>query len=80
MVKSKYRSIDEIREAFEQFNIHEESDVQVMKRLVSVLQNKTAHNNLKLLALKDLEYYVHQVITSLYVDRFNYFNITTKIL
>ena len=53
--------MEEIKEAFEQFNLHEESDVEVMKRLVSVLRNTTASVNEKHFALQDLEYYVHQV-------------------
>ena len=54
----------ELREAFEEFNLHEETDVEVMKRLVSVLRNNTASVNQKLIALQDLEYYVHQVSES----------------
>ena len=53
--------MDEIKEAFEQFNLNQETDVEVMKRLVSVLRNYTASENQKYLALQDLEYYVHQV-------------------
>ena len=60
-IKSKFRSINEIREAFEQFNLHQESDVEVMKRLVSIINNNTIANDDKHLALQDLEYYVHQV-------------------
>ena len=55
--------MDEIREAFEQFDLHEESDVDVMKRMVSLLQNETISEKEKHLALQDLEYYVHQVST-----------------
>lgn len=66
MVKSKYRSINEIREAFKEFDVHEETDVQVMKRLVSIIENKNSNRNASLLALQDLEYYVHQVICLLH--------------
>lgn len=53
--------MDEIKAAFEELNLRQESDFEVMQKLLTRYRNKTSSFNSKLVALEDLEYYVHQV-------------------
>nr|CAB3266074.1 nucleotide exchange factor SIL1-like [Phallusia mammillata] len=68
-IKSKFRSMDEIRKDFDALNLHQETDVEVMQRLIATLRLKTSDVKEKLAALQDLEYYVHQIDNA--VDLFN---------
>jgi len=52
--------MEEIRKSFEALDLQQETDVEVMQRLTETLRRDT-DPDVKLMALKDLEYYVHQV-------------------
>ncbi|XP_078485518.1 nucleotide exchange factor SIL1-like isoform X1 [Ciona intestinalis] len=59
-VKTKFKSMDEIKEVLGQYEMRQESDVDVMKRLLGVLRTSEEESAI-ILALQDLEYYVHQI-------------------
>lgn len=51
----------EIKAAFEELQLQQESDYQVMRRLLERYRNGDAALDEKISILKDLEIYVHQV-------------------
>ncbi|XP_076814739.1 nucleotide exchange factor SIL1-like [Clavelina lepadiformis] len=59
--KKSFRSLDELKEAFDQLDLQQETDVEVMKRLVATLTDAKSSIEAKYVALQDLEYYVHQI-------------------
>lgn len=60
-IKQKYRSMEEIKSAFEELNLNKESDFEAMTRLLASFRDNDSSQEQKLLVLQDLEYYVHQV-------------------
>uniref|UniRef100_H2YXH2 Nucleotide exchange factor SIL1 n=1 Tax=Ciona savignyi TaxID=51511 RepID=H2YXH2_CIOSA len=68
-VKGKFKSMDEIRSALGDLEVKQESDVQVMLRLLGVIRGYEgspevvgSQGHLELVtALQDIEYYIHQI-------------------
>ncbi|XP_028908784.1 nucleotide exchange factor SIL1 [Ornithorhynchus anatinus] len=60
-VRRRFRPIEELKREFEALNLHLETDLQIMVRLIDKFNSSGATLGDKVAALKDLEYYVHQV-------------------
>nr|XP_039264110.1 nucleotide exchange factor SIL1-like [Styela clava] len=60
-IKEKFRSMDEIITAFDELKLGKETDFQVMTMLLNKFKDVNTANDVKVLALQDLEYYVHQI-------------------
>lgn len=53
--------MDEIKAAFDELHLQEETDFEVMQRLLKKYHHTETFLEEKILILKDLEIYVHQV-------------------
>jgi len=59
--KKKFRSMEEIREELGEYQMVEEADFTVMKRLLVAAADTDGQQSVRLHALQELEYYLHQV-------------------
>ncbi len=64
-IKKKFRSMEEIRADLEELEVKQESDFSVMSRVLSVAVDHMKLTSERLNALADLEFYLHQVCSSL---------------
>ncbi|KAM6988726.1 nucleotide exchange factor SIL1-like [Passerculus sandwichensis] len=60
-VRKKFRPIEQLKEEFEKLNQKIETDYEIMVKLISKFNSSASMLDEKVLALYDLEYYVHQV-------------------
>ena len=59
--KKKFRSMEKIREEFEEMELSMKTDVEILRELLAQYQEGDISVEQRVLVLKDLEYYVHQV-------------------
>ncbi|XP_027712299.1 nucleotide exchange factor SIL1 [Vombatus ursinus] len=60
-VRRRFRPIEDLKKDFEALNVVIESDLQIMVRLISQFNSSSTTLEEKIMALYDLEYYVHQM-------------------
>lgn len=63
-LKAKFRPIDELKRDLADLEMLVETDVQIMRRLITQFNSSNATVEVKVKALLDLEYLVHQVSPS----------------
>ncbi|NXS97140.1 SIL1 factor, partial [Jacana jacana] len=60
-VRKKFRPIEQLKKEFEKLNVKMETDYEIMVKLISKFNSSASTLDEKVVALYDLEYYVHQV-------------------
>ncbi|KAM9064742.1 nucleotide exchange factor SIL1 isoform 3-T4 [Sarcophilus harrisii] len=60
-VRQRFRPIEDLKKDFEALNVVIESDLQIMVRLINQFNSSSTTLEEKIMALYDLEYYVHQM-------------------
>ncbi|XP_068960415.1 nucleotide exchange factor SIL1 isoform X1 [Petaurus breviceps papuanus] len=60
-VRRRFRPIEDLKKDFEALNVVIESDLQIMVRLINQFNSTSTTLEEKIMALYDLEYYVHQM-------------------
>ncbi|KAM3658070.1 nucleotide exchange factor SIL1-like [Ammospiza maritima maritima] len=60
-VRKKFQPIEQLKEEFEKLNMKIETDYEIMVKLISKFNSSASTLDEKVVALSDLEYYVHQV-------------------
>ncbi|XP_074069030.1 nucleotide exchange factor SIL1 [Macrotis lagotis] len=60
-VRKRFRPIEDLKKDFEALNVVIESDLQIMVRLINQFNSSSTTLEEKIMALYDLEYYVHQM-------------------
>ncbi|NXF50861.1 SIL1 factor, partial [Oceanites oceanicus] len=60
-VRKKFRPIEQLKEEFEKLNVKMETDYEIMVKLIGKFNSSASTLDEKVVALYDLEYYVHQV-------------------
>lgn len=60
-LRESFRSIEDLKKDYEAMNLHVETDLEVMTKLIQTYNSTESTLEDKTLALRDLEYYVHQV-------------------
>ena len=58
-IKSKFRSMDELKQEFSDINMNVESEIEIMKRLVAEFESAEVDED-RAEAMQTLEYYVHK--------------------
>ncbi|XP_067852611.1 nucleotide exchange factor SIL1 isoform X2 [Heptranchias perlo] len=66
-VRKTFRPIEELMEDFEAMNVMIETDMEIINKLVGKFNSSSATLEEKIVALYDLEYYVHQVDNAQYL-------------
>lgn len=59
--KRSFRTIDEIQEEFRKLKIDMKTDLEILKNMMQSYKSSDVNDRDRVVLLKELEYYVHQV-------------------
>lgn len=80
-MKSKFRSIEEIRRELEDhMGMNIKSDAQIMKVKIDLLKAENATEEEQINSLEDLEYYVHQIDNAVDLEKMHGFKVVIDYL
>ncbi|KAG1650831.1 Nucleotide exchange factor SIL1 [Nymphon striatum] len=71
VIKSKFRPMNVLKEELEEMNMHVETDIEILKRLLTSLKEKNASDNNTKNLLLEIEYLVHQIDNALNLIELN---------